>query len=214
MQTELNALLRAVKQFLLYSLAAALAIGMLCLDVKLTGNQFGEYSCVQITQEIILLADIILFSMLAIKRSEIRQSSILIAGFFGCMFIRELDSFFDLISPGFWLYPALAITALCLLLVSFNLKQTLIQLAEYTRSPSYSFMISGLICILIFSRLFGMKYIWYGLDPDHSKFMLYHIKSAVEEGSELFGYALCFISSFHYLKERDKKPTQAIHKQR
>lgn len=205
MQTELQTLLRAIKQFLIYSLAASVAIGMLCLDVTLTGNQFGEYSGVQITQELMLLSVIILFSILAIKRPEIRQSSILIAGFFGCMFIRELDSFFDLISHGFWIYPALAITAVCLIIVSFNIRQTLKQLAEYTRSPSYGFMIAGLVCILVFSRLFGMKYIWYGLDPEHSKYLLYHIKSAVEEGTELFGYSLCFISAFYYRSEIGKK---------
>lgn len=205
MQTELQTLLRAIKQFLIYSAAASISIGMLCLDVTLTGNQFGEYSGVQITQELMLLSVVILFSTLAIKKPEVRHSSILIAGFFSCMFIRELDSFFDLISHGFWVYPALAITAVCLILVSFNIRQTLIQLAEYTRSPSYGFMISGLVCILVFSRLFGMKYIWYGIDTDHSKYLLYHIKSAVEEGTELFGYSLCFISAFYYRSEIYKK---------
>lgn len=200
MKNELRTLLHAIKLFLLYSLAAVIAVGMLCLDVKITGGQFGELSFVEITQEIMILGVVVIFSRLAVKNTEIRQSCILITGFFTCMFIRELDALFDLISHGFWLYPALVATGISLLLISFNLKQTLIQLAEYTRSPSYGFMMSGLICILVFSRLFGMKYIWYGIGPEDSKYLLYRIKSAAEEGSELFGYSLCFISAFHYSK--------------
>ncbi len=50
-----------------------------------------------------------------------------------------------------------------LLLPLRHLRQTLSQLAEYTRTPYYGMMISGLLAILVFSRLFGMHGLWYAV---------------------------------------------------
>ncbi|AWH87705.2 hypothetical protein [Limnobaculum parvum] len=111
-----------------------------------------------------------------------------------------------MIHHGFWLYPALLVTAICLLYASFNIKNTLVQLANFTCSPNYGFMISGLVCILIFSRLFGMKYLWYHLHPEQPHFLMYNVKAAVEEGAELFGYSLCLIASlFYYYEHRSPR---------
>ncbi|WP_140918073.1 hypothetical protein [Limnobaculum xujianqingii] len=201
MQTELSILYRAIQQFLLYSLAAAIATGMMFLDITLVGNQLDELSFVEISQESMLLISILLFLRLAWKRIDIRNSSVLIAGFFSCMLIREFDSVLDMIHHGFWLYPALLVAAICILYAAFNIKSTLVQLVNFTRSSNYGFMISGLVCILIFSRLFGMKFLWYNLHPEESRFLMYNIKAAVEEGAELFGYSLCLISSLFYYQE-------------
>ncbi|AWS20704.1 hypothetical protein HYN51_16210 [Limnobaculum parvum] len=81
MQTELSILYRAMQQFLLYSLAAAVSTGMMFLDVTLVGNQLDELSYVEISQEIMLLISIVLFLRLAWKSIDIRSSSVLIAGF-------------------------------------------------------------------------------------------------------------------------------------
>ncbi|MCD1126898.1 transporter [Jinshanibacter sp. LJY008] len=213
MQTELSILYRAIKQFLLYSLAAAISTGMMFLDIKLIGNQLDELSFVEISQETMLFISIILFLSLAWKKADIRYSSILIAGFFICMFIREFDSFLDMIDHGFWIYPSLLVAAICLLYTALNMKSALVQLANFTTSPNYGFMISGLVCILVFSRLFGMKYLWYNLHPDQSRFLMYNIKAAVEEGAELFGYSLCLIASLFYYRENQssqiKSPSES-----
>ncbi|GKX62110.1 hypothetical protein [Pragia fontium] len=201
MRTELQILYRAIQQFLIYSLAAALTIGMLFMDAIFMGSKLQEFSFVEITQEIMLLLIVILFLKLAYQKPDIRNSSVLIAGFFACMFIRELDSIFDLIIHGFWIYPAMAIAVTGLIYAALNIKNTLIQLANFTRSPNYGFMISGLICILVFSRLFGMKYLWFTLHPEQSEYLMYNVKSIVEEGAELFGYSLCFIASLCYYSE-------------
>lgn len=211
MKTELQILSRAVQQFLTYILAVALTTGTLFLDAIFIGSQIQELSFTEITQEIILLLIVILFSKLAYQRPDIRLSSLLIAGFFACMLIRELDAFLDHISHGFWFYPAICVAIICLTYASFDIKNTLSQLARFTQSPNYGFMITGLICILIFSRLFGMKYLWFTFHPEQSKHLMYNVKAIVEEGAELFGYSLCFIASLCYYSEiKDHKKNEDL----
>ncbi|WP_258187377.1 aminotransferase class III-fold pyridoxal phosphate-dependent enzyme, partial [Variovorax sp. WS11] len=74
---------------------------------------------------------------LARKYAHLRYSNILIGGFFLAMLIRELDGLFDLLSHGSWVWFALLATAGSLLLPLRHLRQTLSQLAEYTRTPYY-----------------------------------------------------------------------------
>ena len=124
-----------------------------------------------------------------------RYSNILIGGFFLAMLIRELDGLFDLLSHGSWVWFALLATAGSLLLPLRHLRQTLSQLAEYTRTPYYGMMISGLLAILVFSRLFGMHGLWYAVLEENYARM---VKNTVEEGSESFGYMLCLTATLGY----------------
>ncbi|CDL60957.1 FIG00731417: hypothetical protein [Klebsiella pneumoniae IS39] len=53
-------------------------------------------------------------------------------------------------------------------------------------------MISGLLAILVFSRLFGMHGLWYAvLEENYARV----VKNTVEEGSESFGYMLCLTAT-------------------
>ncbi|QLO78096.1 hypothetical protein HV306_13805 [Klebsiella grimontii] len=68
-------------------------------------------------------------------------------------------------------------------------------LAQYTRTPWYGLLISGLLAILVFSRLFGMQALWLAiLDGGYVRV----VKNVVEEGSESFGYMLCLTASIGY----------------
>ena len=56
-------------------------------------------------------------------------------------------------------------------------------------------LISGLLAILVFSRLFGMQALWLAiLDDGYVRV----VKNVVEEGSESFGYMLCLTASIGY----------------
>ena len=69
------------------------------------------------------------------------------------------------------------------------------QLTQYTRTPGYGMLISGLLAILVFSRLFGMQGLWQAiLDDGYVRV----VKNVVEEGSESFGYMLCLTASIGY----------------
>ncbi|CAK6466123.1 hypothetical protein KLEPA_00100 (plasmid) [Klebsiella pneumoniae] len=56
-------------------------------------------------------------------------------------------------------------------------------------------MLSGLLAVLVFSRLFGMHGLWYSiLEEGYARV----VKNAVEEGSEFFGYMLFLTASIGY----------------
>lgn len=145
--------------------------------------------------ESVLAVIVLVHLLLARKYAHLRYSNILIGGFFLAMLIRELDGLFDLLSHGSWVWFALLATAGSLLLPLRHLRQTLSQLAEYTRTPYYGMMISGLLAILVFSRLFGMHGLWYAvLEENYARV----VKNTVEEGSESFGYMLCLTATLGY----------------
>ncbi len=146
-------LLRSLLFFFGAAVAAALAVLCLWVDIRVFGNDIPEVSLTEVVQESVLAVIVLVHLLLA--QSAVRYSNILIGGFFLAMLIRELDGLFDFLSHGSWVWFALLATAGSLLLPLRHLRQTLSQLAEYTRTPYYGMMISGLLAILVFSRLFG-----------------------------------------------------------
>ncbi len=172
-----------------------LAVLCLWVDIRVFGNDIPEVSLTEVVQESVLAVIVLVHLLLARKYAHLRYSNILIGGFFLAMLIRELDGLFDLLSHGSWVWFALLATAGSLLLPLRHLRQTLSQLAEYTRTPYYGMMISGLLAILVFSRLFGMHGLWYAvLEENYARV----VKNTVEEGSESFGYMLCLTATLGY----------------
>lgn len=194
-------LIKAFMQFFLAALAVLIVIICIHVDVNISNNSLTEASVTEIVQESVLLLIVLIYVFLAWRRRTQRQCNVLIAGFFLSMLIRELDALFDLIAHGSWLWFAL-ITAISS--IAYSLRKpicTVNQLVEYTRSHSYGMLISGLLVILVFSRLFGMSMLWQNVLQDG---YLRDVKNIVEEGTELFGYVLCLIASLNYAKDFSK----------
>ncbi len=188
---------------LLLAVACALAVaaGVLILfsDVIWFHDFVRENSFTEIAQESILLILALLFFGHARKEPSRRHSSVLIGGFFSCMLIRELDFAFDAIAHGSWVWFALFTTFACLGYAFSNKEKALEGLAAFMRHPAYGMMLSGLLCVLVFSRLFGMHQLWQGLMLDGYNRL---VKNMVEEGTEMFGYVICLLSGIWYLCRR------------
>ena len=60
------------------------------------------------------------------------------------------------------------------------------------RKLIYSFLLVGMVVILIYSRLFGMNILWHALLPDEGSRAA---KNAMEESSELLGYLFVLVSA-------------------
>ncbi|WP_236127652.1 hypothetical protein [Cedecea colo] len=118
------------------------------------------------------------------------------------MLIRELDFIFDELSHGCWVWFALFTALACISYALRNKEKTLEGIASFMRHPAYGMMLSGLLCVLIFSRLFGMHTLWEGLMLDGYNRL---VKNMVEEGTEMFGYILCMLSTIWYLRHRPER---------
>ena len=193
MTENIKTILFGFAEFLLAALIAASVVGCIYLDVTVHKN-IVENSFVEYGQELLLFATTALFVMQAIAK---RQGGLwLVAGFFGCMFIRELDAYFDMIVHGAWKYFALVIVVFALFKAwRLGKENTIASLAAFMKTRAFVFIFIGLLIVLIYSRLFGMGELWkaiMGVDFNRT------VKNVVEEGSELWGYALVFWGAVKY----------------
>ncbi|MEX2977471.1 hypothetical protein AB4J97_11175 [Serratia fonticola] len=197
MQQDLSIIIRKLCVFLLSGICLAFLMGLIFIDVHWLHNFVSETSLTEVTQEFILVAIALSFFISAYRQAEHRHARVLIGGFFLCMLIREMDFVFDMLRHGAWVWFALAVTLICALYALKELPATLRGLAHFFSHSSYGVMFSGLLCILVFSRLFGMQLLWHELLLDG-----YHrvVKNMVEEGCELFGYSLCLFATVGYLR--------------
>ena len=194
MNSNIKTILAGFAEFFLAAIIAASVIGCIYLDV-IVHRDLSEGSFVEFGQEVLLLTTTVLFGTLAIKT---RQGGLwLVAGFFGCLFIRELDAYFDDIVHGAWKYFALAVMVLSLFKAwRLGVENTLATLAAFMESRSFIFIFIGLLIVLAYSRLFGMGELWHAIMGDN---YIRLVKNVVEEGSELWGYALVTWGALNYL---------------
>lgn len=196
MRNDLTIIGREMTVFILAALFLALMILPIYIDVAWMNDALHETSFTETTQEIMLAVIAALFFIAAQRRPAQRGALTLVAGFYSCMLIRELDFFFDAIQHGSWIWFALAVTAGCLAVALRTPKKTLHALARLLQHRSWPVMASGFLVVLVFSRLFGIHALWHHLMlGDYNRV----VKNMAEEGTELLGYGLCWLASVRYL---------------
>jgi len=187
-----------VLPFILISLLSAGVITVINIDYFFLENNLSEQSLTEVFQQLLLLASVAIFSWSAYKEQESRTFFILVAGFFGCMLLRELDYYFDMIVHGFWFYPTILLASSVIIYSIKNDEFLLRSVRSFGQSKAYFNILIGLVIIMIFSRLFGSGTLWKDvMNEDY-----HHIyKTIIQEGLELFGYLFLFIGSFYQLQE-------------
>ncbi|MDY0146241.1 MAG: hypothetical protein RBS84_09690 [Kiritimatiellia bacterium] len=166
---------------------ALTAFAVVYFDVVVLDHRVSEASATGILQEVLLFSTALIFWVGAWKLPQQRGFLILVAGFFSCALVREMDSFLDLIADGFWIWPAnLIAIASVAYVITYCRKSVLQPMADFIGSRPYFYIQFGLVTLLIFSRTFGSgRLIWNTiLDPKAA----FELKSALQEGLELFGY--------------------------
>ena len=193
MKNSVQQIVNKFAEFLLICIFLILATGMVYLDVKLWGRIPTE-SFVEFTQELFIMASSIIFGFLAYKKKE--KGLWLVSGFLGCMFIRELDEYFDLIFHGSWFYLAIANALFSVFLaLRKGAENALASLAKYMTSKYFITMSCGMAIVLVYSRLIGMKLIWKLVMQENFS---YYVKNVIEEGTELIGYTFIILSAIQY----------------
>lgn len=196
MRNDLTIIGREIVVFLLAALVLALTIVPVYVDVAWMNDALHETSFTETTQELMLAIIAALFFIAARRRAGQRGALTLVAGFYSCMLIRELDFAFDAIQHGSWVWFALAVTAGSLAVALRTPKQTVKGLATLVQHRSWPVMASGFLVVLVFSRLFGIHALWQHLMlGDYNRV----VKNMAEEGTELLGYSLCWLASVRYL---------------
>lgn len=172
------------------------------ISVFFDGNNVSETSFTEISQEVCLLIAVCSFIYAMRRNVHSRGAYCLIAGFFSCMLIRELDAWFDYIWHGFWVYPATLVAISVIISSVFLWRENIVNtLAEFVEKKSFFYITVGLIIVLVFSRVFGSGgFLWKELMGDAYR---HSFKSALQEGLELFGYIFIAYGSFlNFLSEK------------
>ena len=127
-------------------------------------------------------------------RKEVNKFYILISGFLVCLMFRELDAVFDnLLFHGSWVYFAL-VSALVYIYAGLRLgfKKVIADISLSLERYSFYWLFVGIIVVVFFSRMFGMKVFWVeALGSDFNVDM----KRMVEETAELWGYFIVMASA-------------------
>lgn len=168
------------------------------IDINWMHNALHENSVTEVVQETLLGITATMFFWSASRWSRLRGGLILIGGFYACMLVRELDFLFDYIKQGCWIWFAL-LTALTSITLALRSHASLTPgLVHYVSHPTWLMSATGLLIVLVFSRLFGMHQLWQSLMLDGYNRV---VKNMAEEGSELLGYSICFLASVRFLRE-------------
>ncbi|HJD98022.1 hypothetical protein [Mailhella massiliensis] len=153
---------------------------------------FVETGPTELIQTLFLTLSTAIFFLEARRRPDMRGALVLAGGFTGCMLIREQDYFLDIISHGCWKWPALTLTLVCLVYAAAHARATAAALARFVRWRYFPILLTGIVIVLAYSRLFGMGALWRSLLTDESWRMA---KNAMEESSELLGYLFVLASA-------------------
>ena len=190
-----------IARLVIYALLAALCAWVIQLDAgNLTGDgrKFVEDSYTEWMQVCFILLTSAFFILSGKQFRKLRPVSYLLAGGFLVIFIREMDGYLDAIYHGAWLPFALAALAITLVVVYRHRRGFGESVRLFMSLPAFGYFVAGGLGFFVFSRLFGYKGVWmalYDVDKLDPYGPMKWVKSAVEEGTELFGYCLVFIAA-------------------
>ena len=193
MKKELSFVIKNFLYFIFTGVVCALVLGCILLDLQYF-KYLPERGFVEHSQELLIFLSASIFLYLAFKKNN--SALWLVGGFLACMFVRELDSVFDKIFHGAWAYIAIPIACLCVYkALKKGIVETINLLAEFMRTQAFTRLSSGLLAVLVFSRLIGYKPMW---KLAMGKHYYWNVKFIVEEGTELFGYSIIFLAAVEY----------------
>ena len=193
MKKELSFVIKNFLYFILTGVICALVLGCIFLDLHYF-KYVPERGFVEHTQELLIFLSASIFLYLAFKRKT--SALWLVGGFLACMFIRELDSVFDKIFHGAWAYISIPFACFSVFKAwKEGLEETINSLSEFMRTQAFIRLSSGLLTVLVFSRLIGYKPMW---KLAMGKHYYWNVKFIAEEGTELFGYSIIFLAAVEY----------------
>ncbi|OBU40594.1 hypothetical protein AYY26_21165 [Photobacterium phosphoreum] len=197
MNSNINTIISKIMSFLFILIILTTPIAIIGYDVIFLKNNIPENSLTEYSQTFLLLGTTAAFTYLGYTKKLYDRTAFLIASFFICLLIRELDLFFDqLIFHGFWVYPALSIAISAIIYANQQREKTITALVEVMTNSYFPILCLGLGITLVYSRLIGMGAMWHQILGDDFQRI---VKNIAEESSELLGYTIIFYASVNYV---------------
>ena len=179
-------------EFLTLAVLIAAVPSIVALDKEVFLSGSSEVSVTELTQEALVLLSAVMFGLGARQRPDSRGWLVLVAGFLTCMLIREADMWFDMLAKGFWVYPAVLTAGTAIAYATRHRGNLPSSMAAFAATRASAYIATGLLIVILFSRLFGSGSFWQQLVAGS-----YHpaYKTFIQEGIELLGYVLLAFGS-------------------
>lgn len=169
-----------------------IVVVVIYVDTVVLKHGITESSLTEILQSIFALSAAVLFFLCAKQDTQAKGFLILVSGFFLTIVIREADLWFDKINHGFWVYPALVVILGSCFYSFIHRSGIMTHAFKYINAKSFSYIVMGLIIVLIFSRVFGSGVIWKVVMAGQYSST---VKAIIQEGIELLGYSFIFLGA-------------------
>ncbi|PIE42151.1 MAG: hypothetical protein CSA47_01975 [Gammaproteobacteria bacterium] len=187
---------QAFFEFVYFILIMLTSVVALYIEVFYLKNANSERSLIENVQRLYLAIMAIIFFSYAVKHEKFRGGFVLIGGFVLCMLIRENDQLSDRWFHGSWKYFALAVAVVCIFYAVKHINTSLDGLCHFIKTRDYAVFVTGLVVVLLVSRLFGAGEIWTTIMQDN---YVRVVKNTVEEYSELVGYTIMLFASLRFV---------------
>ncbi|MEJ2603709.1 MAG: hypothetical protein P8172_10500 [Gammaproteobacteria bacterium] len=196
-----------------YALGTGLLIGFLVLrEVQFPGalqlqvyrdasDVLGtsEYSIVEWLQLVLISACGVIFGAVAWRRRGQRPLAVLFATVALACLVRELDYFLDLhFRDNLWQVMLALVLAIGGAYLVRHRRRAFVALARLWPSPAVALLFGGALVLFPFSNLIGHEGFWQALQGDDYRRIA---KLAMEEMTELMGYAMCLCGAVEYWTE-------------
>jgi len=188
-----NIILRIV----FYAVLLLLVSQLIYIDaLEVAKQKFKEESWTEYLQVITLFLTALIFYISAHKWPKFRSLGILLAGAATIAFIREIDAYLDAyVFDGAWQTLAL-VAAISIGWMTYKWRKGLIEAIQYfIGTQSFGLCLGGFLTVFVFSRMFGRQIFWRAVMEEG---YMRSVKNAAEEGLELLGYLLIFMSAIEF----------------
>lgn len=189
--------------FILRGLIYLLALAGIAQCIALEAFQFGaaakygESSLTEHLQDLFTFSSALTFMVCAYLSKPLRQACILFGALMFMMFVRESDSLLDeKVFDGAWQLIVAAVIIATVFSLRNQIKESYESLKRFSQTSSFGFVITGLVIVLAFSRMFGRTSFWQSVMGDA---YMRSVKNIVEEGTELLGYSIVMIAATELL---------------
>lgn len=209
-RSESAILLQTIVRILVYTLAVVVAYFLIYFDaIGLLNAHFDENSFTEWGQELAVIGIMLTFAVIGYRHADKLPLAILGSGLSLMVLIREYNNFFKAnFFQGAWSLLVLLTGILTVVLILKRKENFVPSLANFFASRSFGLTISGALITFVFSRLFGLPYVWRALMQEN---YIRPVIRAAEEGTELVGYIFVFFGVLEYAQSLKKKNQVPLH---
>ena len=186
-----------ILRILIYGVLLLLVSQLIYVDaLEDTNQKFKEESWTEYLQVITLFLTALIFYISAHKWLKFRGLGILLGGAATIAFIREFDVYLDTyVFDGVWQTLAV-VAAISIMWMTYKWRKGLMEVIQYfIGTRSFGLCLGGFLTVFVFSRMFGRQIFWRAVMEEG---YIRSVKNAAEEGLELLGYLLIFMSAIEF----------------